>query len=184
MAIGIRLEKAGEGYDPSCSKFFGAPTVPLGWEETFSEDTFFLGQIRLSDLSGFAEADRLPTQGYLYFFLDTGEGDYDLVADVRYTEQEPEAIYDDFNAEVVGYEKFTEAYTVSFYETDDDTDGIRLFGAPSDWNYEDAPPRMLLQYDPLESDNGFLSHLDGFLYFFYGEDERDFSAVTLQEEYS
>ena len=30
----------------------------------------------------------------------------------------------------------------------------------------------------------FLDHLDGFLYFFFGKDEKDFSSVTLQEEYS
>ncbi|MBR2611518.1 MAG: DUF1963 domain-containing protein [Clostridia bacterium] len=184
MAIGIRLKKAEEGYDPSRSKFFGDPTVPQGWEESFSEDTFFLCQINLEDLASFEEAKVLPDKGYLYIFLDTEEGDYDLRPDVRYTAEDPEVIYDDFNGEVVDYEKFTEAYLMEFYETDDDADGIRLFGVPSDWNYESEAPKMLLQYDPLDNESGFLDHLDGFLYFFFGKDERDFDAITLMEEYS
>ena len=41
-----------------------------------------------------------------------------------------------------------------------------------------------MQFDPLDSKMGFLEHLDGFLYFIFGENERDFDAITLIEEYS
>ena len=41
-----------------------------------------------------------------------------------------------------------------------------------------------MQYDPLGNDMGFLDFLDGFVYFFFGEDEKDFEKITIMEEYS
>ena len=73
---------------------------------------------------------------------------------------------------------------MEFAQVDDDEICTKLLGNPSDWNYEEAPPKMLLQFDPLDNDMGFLSFLDGFVYFFYGDDENDLEEVYLQEEFS
>ena len=184
MAIGIQVKKASSGYDMGASKFFGTPTVPLAWEDDFDEDEIFFCQIRLADIAPLDAQGLLPHEGYLYIFLHTQNGHYDLRADVRYLAGEPELAIDDFNAAVDGYEHYTQAYLMEFYETDATADSTRLLGVPSDWNYEATPPRLLLQFDPLDSEMGFLDHLDGFLYFFFGEDERDFGSVVLRAEYS
>jgi hypothetical protein len=184
MAIGIKVKKAPADYDLGASKFFGTPTVPLAWEGDFYEDEIFLCQINLADIARLDKENRLPHTGYLYIFLHTDGGDYELEADVRYFDGEPELAIDDFNLEVEGYERFNDAYLMEFCEVDDGEACTRLLGVPSDWNYEDKPPKLLLQFDPLDSDMEFLNHLDGFLYFFFGKDEKDFSSVTLQEEYS
>lgn len=183
-AIRIKTKKAPETYDLGASKFFGTPTIPLAWEEDFYEDELFLCQIRLSDIAALDKENRLPHSGYLYIFLYTEDGDYRLSADVRYFDGEPELAYDDFNATVEGYEEYTEAYLMEFEKAEEDADCTRLFGVPSDWNYEDEPPKLLMQFDPLDSEMGFLDALDGFLYFFFGEDETDLEGVTLSEEYS
>jgi hypothetical protein len=138
----------------------------------------------LADIAHLDEENRLPLTGYLYIFLHTDGGDYDLEADVRYFESDPELAIDDFNLEVGGYERFNDAYLMEFCKVDDGEACTRLLGVPSDWNYEDKPPKLLLQFDPLDSEMGFLNHLDGFLYFFFGKNGKDFEGVTLVEEYS
>lgn len=183
-AIKITVKKAPDGYDLGASKFFGTPTVPLTWKEDFYDDDMFFCQINLSDIKEFDKDNALPHTGYLYIFLHTNGGDYDLKADVRYFDGEPELAIDDFNATVEEYERYTEAYLMEFSEAGEGEDCTRLLGVPSDWNYEDEPPRLLLQFDPLDSEMGFLDHIDGFLYFFFGKDEKKFESVTLVEEYS
>lgn len=184
MAIGIRVKRAPKDYDLGASKFFGAPTIPVSWGDEFDEDEIFFCQIRLSDIAHLDPENRLPHTGYLYIFLHTEGGEYDLSADVRYLCGEPEMVVDDFNAEVLGYESFNDAYLMEFYECEDDADCIRLLGAPSDWNYESEPNELLLQYDPLDSDMGFLDFIDGFLYFFFRDDERNLDDAYLHEEFS
>ena len=184
MAIGIRLKRAPRKYDLAASKFFGAPTIPREWDNSFYDEELFLCQIRLSDIASLDTDGRLPHEGYLYIFLDTSEGEYNLSLDVRYYAGEPTLAIDDFNEGVEGYEKFTRAYLVEFYPVADDEACTRLLGIPSDWNYAEEPPRLLLQYDPLDNETGFLSHIDGFLYFAFGEDECDLSKVRVIEEYS
>ena len=73
---------------------------------------------------------------------------------------------------------------MEFSEVDEDEICTRLFGNPSDWNYADAPPKLLMQYDPLDNEMDFLDTLDGFVYFFFDEDEKDFEKITLMEEYT
>ena len=183
-AIGIKVRKADEKYDLSASKFFGTPTVPLAWETDFDEDEIFFCQIRLSDLVDLDHDNRLPHSGYLYVFLHTNGGEYGLKADVRYYDGEPEMALDGFNAVVDGYEMFDNAYLMEFYPTDEVSDCTHLLGLPSDWNYEEEAPKLLMQFDPLDSHMGFLDHLDGFVYFSFGKDESDFESVTVLEEYS
>ncbi len=184
MAIGIKVKKAPEDYDLGASKFFGSPTIPQSFENDFSDDEMFFCQIKLSDIAHLDKDNRLPHTGYLYIFLNTEDGHYSLRARVRYTEDEPEVAIDEFNSSVEGYEDFTDAFLMEFFPVDDSECCTRLFGCVSDWNYEDEPPALLLQFDPLDNDMGFLDFLDGFLYFFYGEDEGRLEDVFLTEEYS
>ena len=184
MAIGIKVKKAQGDYDLGASKFFGDPTVPMGWEDAFYDDEMFFAQIRLADIAHLDTENKLPHTGYLYLFIHTEGGHYDLLADVKYHDGEPEVVLDEFNAQVEGYEQFGEAYLMEFAQVDDDEICTKLLGNPSDWNHEEAPPKMLLQFDPLDNDMGFLSFLDGFVYFFYGDDENDLEEIYLQEEFS
>lgn len=184
MAIKIKATKAPKEYDLGTSKFFGTPTIPNEWMHDFDEDTIFFCQIRLEDIAKFDKENRLPHRGYLYVFLDTYEGEYALQPIVRYYGGEPDTAVDDFNAEVEGYERFNDAWLMEFTETAEDEACTRLFGVPSDWNYEDEPPKLLMQFDPLDSQMGFLEHLDGFLYFTFGKDNRNFDEIILIEEYS
>lgn len=183
-AIAVAVSPAPTDYDLGVSKFFGAPTIPQEWLSTFDGDEIFFCQVRLAELAPFDPANRLPHTGYLYVFLHTGDGPYALRADVRYLPDEPDTVIEDFNAAVPEYERFTQAWRMEFSAADAEADGIKLFGTPSDWNYGDDAPPLLMQYDPLDSDMGFLDFLDGYLYLFFGADRRDLGAVTLHEEYS
>ena len=178
------MKKATGEYDIGASKFFGTPTVPLAWDGDFYDDEIFFCQIRLSDIAELDTENRLPHTGYLYVFLYTDGGDFSLRADVRYYDGEPELAIDGFNSTVEGYEGFCDEYLMEFSFVEGDEICTRLFGHPSDWNYADDPPRLLMQYDPLDNDMGFLDHIDGFLYLFFGKDEKDLDSITLHEEYS
>lgn len=184
MAIGIKVKKAQGKYDLDASKFFGSPTIPLAWENDFCEDEIFFCQIRLADIAPFDSENQLPHSGYLYIFLHTENGHYGLRADVRYFDGEPELILDDFNACVPEFEGFTQEFLMNFYEVGDDEICTKLFGEPSDWNYEQNPPKLLMQFDPLDNEMGFLDFLDGFLYFFFAKNEKDFKDIKLVQEYS
>lgn len=183
-AIRIKMKKAPECYDLGASKLFGTPTIPAEWEKDFDEDEIFFCQIRLADIAALDEENRLPHTGYLYVFLHTEEGKYHLGADVRYYDGEPTLALGEFNEAVEGYERYSDAYLMEFSLTEEDEICTRLFGVPSDWNYVDEPPKLLLQYDPLDNDTDFLDDLDGFVYLFFGEDEKDLKKVTLMEEYT
>lgn len=184
-AIAIKIKEAPDVYDIATSKFFGSPTIPKEWlEENFYEDEIFFCQIKLSELAPFDKENRLPHEGYLYIFLRTNEGEYDLKPVVRYYKGEPNVVVDYFNECVDGYSHLIKDYVMEFYEVDDDDYiGTKLFGTPSDWNYSDDAPPMLMQFDPLDNETGFLDHLDGFIYFFF-EKDGDLSTVFIQEEYS
>lgn len=183
-AIRITAKKAPESYDLGASKFFGTPTVPIEWEGDFCEDEIFFCQIRLSDIAALDKENRLPYTGYLYVFLKTEEGKYHLKADVRYHDGEPELAIDDFNAAIEGYEHYNDAYLMKFSETDGSEDCTRLFGIPSGWDGADEPPMLFMQYDPLDNHMGFLDFIDGFVYFFFGEDKKGLKNIILMEDYS
>lgn len=184
MAIGIKVKKAPKNYDFCASKFFGAPTIPLAWKYDFYDDEIFFCQIRLADIAHLDKENKLPHSGYLYVFLRTDNGDYDLEADVRYFDGEPELVMHDFNTEVEEYEQFNHAYLMEFFSVSDSAPCTRLLGVPSDWNYQDAPRKLLMQYDPLDSNMGFLEFLDGFVYLFFGKNKTNFAKVTIHQEYS
>lgn len=184
MAIKITVTKAGADHDLGASKFFGTPTVPVDWANTFDDDEIFFCQIRLEDIAHLDRENRLPHFGYLYVFLHTAGGDWDLTAHVRYCAEDPGMAIGDFNEAVEGYEQFNEAWLMEFSPAEEDADGIRLLGVPTDWGYEEEPPQLLLQFDPLDSEMGFLDSMDGYCYLCFGENPRDLSAITFQADYS
>lgn len=89
-AIGIKIKKADGNHDPCTSKFFGAPVLPDGWLEMFSEDIIFFGQIRLSDIAELDTENKLPHTGYLYLFLDIEMYPYQSMA--YYYDGEPNVV--------------------------------------------------------------------------------------------
>ena len=116
--------------------------------------------------------------------MDTANSEYSLVPIVRYTKQEPTTVLQGFNDIVDGYEQFVDDYLISFETCDDYEGGNKLLGKPNDWNYAEEPNDLLLQFDPLDSEMGLFSHLDGLIYLFLGEDRKKFKDVKIVEEIS
>ncbi len=168
-AIKITLTKAEKDYGLTASKLFGAPVLPEAWGNKFSEDIIFFGQIRLSDIAELDTENRLPHSGYIYLFLDTEI--YPYTAWAEYSEVEPRLVIDDFNEIDPRFEHLNQAFVMSFSRTEDICcDGNRLFGLPSS-GYE-SEGELFLQFDPLDTPTGFLEEIDGYAYFFFGEDGR------------
>ena len=184
MAIRLTVKKAEGEYDLGASKFLGSPVLPARWVNSFNEDIIFLLQLRLSDIKDLDKDNLLPHEGYLYIFLDVSNSEYSLKPIVKYTKSEPTHVLNGFNDIVDGYEEFVDDYLIEFSECDDYETGNKLFGKPNDWNYADEPRELLFQFDPLDSDMGIFSHLDGLLYFFFGKDRKTFKDVELMEEIS
>ena len=174
-AIGITLRRAEDGDDPGASKLFGAPAVPAGWQDRFSDDVIFFGQIRLADITALDTEGRLPHTGYLYLFLDIEMWPYEAWA--FYHDGEPEVVIDGFNSVEPRFAHLDRAWMMSFSAAADDADGTRLFGVPS--SLPDCGEELLLQFDPLAADTGFLDEIDGYAYFFFGADPRDIDAIRL-----
>jgi len=164
-AIGIKIKKADGKHDLSASKFFGAPVIPAKWLESFSDDVIFFAQIRLSDIAELDTDNKLPHTGYLYLFLDIEMYPYQAMA--YYYDGEPNVVIDDFNEAEPRFAHLNEDWLMSFEPVDEDFDGIRLFGIPSS-GYE-TDDELLLQFDPLAENTGFLDNIDGYAYFFFGE---------------
>ena len=184
MAIRLKVRKAEGDYDLGASKFLGGPVLPEKWMDSFSDDTIFLMQIRLEDIKDLDEENLLPHEGYLYFFLDVSNSEYSMVPIVKYLKEEPTHYLSEFNGIVDGYEEFINDYLIEFEKCDDFESGNKLLGKPNDWNYQDEPNQLLFQFDPLDSEMGIFSHLDGYLYFFFGKDKKTFKDVVLLEEIS
>jgi len=181
-AIGITVTKATEGYDLGASKFFGTPTVPAAWVDEFDDNEIFFCQIRLSDIAELDRENKLPHTGYLYIFLDISSFPYK--ARVLYYDGEPDTAIDDFNDEIPGAENLCDSWLMNFAEVEDDAQGIKLFGIPAGWGYDEDVPRILMQYDPLASNMGFADSIDGYAYFAFAEDSDKLEDVTYFEERS
>ena len=172
-SIKITLKKAEEGYDLLASKLFGAPVFPEGWEDKFTDDVIFFGQIRLSDIAELDTENRLPHTGYLYLMLDTDV--YPYTAITEYYDGDVRTVIDDFNEINPEFAHLNHAYLMSFEEADEDYDGTKLFGTPSSEPDEDG--ELLMQFDPLDEATGFLEEIDGYAYFFFGEDSERTDGV-------
>ena len=166
-AIKITLTKAEGEYDLTASKLFGAPVIPESWTNRFSDDVIFFGQIRLSDIAALDTENKLPHTGYLYIFLDTEIYPSSFMTFVDHTDETPTTVIEDFNEIDARFAHLNKAFLMSFEEADEDYDGTRLFGVPSSEPDEDG--ELLLQFDPLDNETGFLSEIDGYAYFFFGE---------------
>lgn len=141
-------------------------------------------------------AGQLPHEGYLYFFITAGEGarcmpSGDMRARVRYSAASPTTVVDDFNDASPAGEGLGRGYALTFASVADDDDGMKLLGTPAMWE-GDAPGRLLFQYDPYEASVPFLSHMDGYAYYFFppsdsagvGTPPRNFDRVTFTACYS
>ena len=184
MAIRLKIKKAEGDYDLGASKFLGNPVMPESWINKFDSNTIFLLQLRLSDIKDLDEENLLPHEGYLYIFLDVSNTEYSLEPIVKYTKKEPTCVLNGFNDVVDEYEKYVDDYLIEFEKCDDYSEGHKLFGKPNDWNYEEEPRQLLFTYDPLEAPMGLFSHLDGLIYFFFGNDRKTFKDVEIVEEIS
>ncbi len=169
-AIRIRMEKAPEEHDYFRSKFFGPPIIPQEWEERFGEHIAFLGQIRLDEIAPFDPENRLPHTGYLYFFVDTECYPYDVW--VEYYDGEPNLVVEDFNEYDHVFAELTTSYLMTFEECDEYENCTRLFGKPSS-GYDESFAPLLLQYDPLDNEAGFLDEIDGYVYIFCDTKDMD-----------
>ena len=183
-AIRLKAKKVEGKYDLGASKFLGDPVLPEKWLDIFDEFTLFLMQIRLEDIKDLDEENILPHEGYLYIFLDTSGGEYNLQPMVKYYKGEPTHSLEGFNSICPDYERFTDAFLIEFEKCEDESTGNKLFGCPADWNYQDEPRRLLFQFDPLDSEMGLFDNLDGLLYFFFDGKLGDLKKIKLQEEYS
>lgn len=175
-AIGIKIKKAYGDHDPGASKFFGAPTVPEKWLDMFSDDVIFFAQIRLSDIAKLDTENKLPHTGYLYLFLDVEMYPYQAMA--YYYDGEPNVVIDDFNEEEPRFAHLNKDMLMEFESVEETSDGTRLFGIPSS-GYE-SDKELLMQFDPLAEDTGFLDDIDGYAYFFFGDDKTDIDAISFE----
>ena len=187
MAIGMKLKKANESSKLDVSKFFGIPTLPLSIIDELSSDAIFIAQIKLEDIIPFDIDNKLPHVGFLYFFMESeDDSPYSYKkAVVLYSNEEPEVAISDFNQNSPISEGLNEDYIIEFFKADDSYEGNKLLGVPADWNYQDEPRELLLQYDPLDTEDlEFFSCLDGYIYFFFKDEKRKFNEVEIQLEYS
>ena len=184
-AIRIKTRRAEGEYDLGASKMLGNPVLPESIMNELPETAAFLMQIRLEDIKDLDVDNLLPHTGYLYFFLDVEDGLYSMKPIVKYTTEEPTTHVDGFNDIVEGFENYNHDFLIEFEKCDEFDEGNKLLGRPNDWQYAQEPEQLLLQIDPLaDPEMGLLDYLDGFLYFFFGEDMRDFSQVQFVEDIS
>lgn len=184
MAIRIKAKLATSTYDPGVSRFLGSPVLPEEYLNMFDDTVLFLLQINLEEIAEFDPENVLPHKGYLYFFLDTAEGEYNLKPIVKYYPGYPENVVDDFNSVVPGYEDYVDEYLIEFSKCDDYETGNKLLGKPNDWNYQDEPKKLLFQFDPLDSDMQLFDYMDGLFYFFFEGKTDEFDKISLKEEIS
>jgi len=174
IALKVRKLKKGEKIDESCSKFYGAPTLPKSLVNNYPDDCVFLLQINCKELKDLDPENRLPHEGYLYFFLDAEMyPSDDLYIFVDHTLEEPKYIIDDFNENSPINEGLNEPYIITFEKVDANYSGTKLLGYPSNYvdEYGDRPG-LLLQYDPLDFDVPFLATCDGYAFVFFGRTKK------------
>lgn len=168
IKIKIKKVEGNESFDEGSSKFFGNPTLPESLMNKFDLDYIFLCQIRCKDLKDFDLENRIPHEGYLYFFLDTINYPLDMVIVVNHTLEEPKYIVDDFNLDSSFDGDLSQTYRIEFEHAQSNCDGTKLLGNPSGWVDEnDDKDSLLLQYDPLDFNIPFLEFCDGYAYVFY-----------------
>ena len=157
--IGIKVEKAHGEYDPGTSKFFGSPTMPEEWlsDGTIGDEDFFFCQLKLAEFKSYDKENIINHKGFIYIFLAENNGKF--IPNVRYCQNEPDTLIDDFNAGFEALGDVETEYSIDFFETDTAEDGTRIL-------VENGEEITLLQYDPL--DDGmpeFLADTEKIAYF-------------------
>ena len=168
------------------SHFFGPLLAPKGLDDDLYDSTMFLGMIHLPEIASMDKGNKLPHEGYLYFFLDTEDGYRKLKPIVKYSDKEPEFIIDDFNDELTDeYPGIDKPVGIEFVEVDEEDEGCKLLGYPCDWNYENPPKTpLLLSISHFDEELNFLPHLDGYTYVFFGPKGHEFDGAYGFYEYS
>ena len=179
-SIKIKIKNTDRKEGLAVSKFFGKPTLPKEWISGFNDTTMFFLQINLGDIAKFDKNNKLPHEGFLYFFLDT-QDEQSLKCDVRYYKGVSRVIVDDFNSVVPGYEHFVKEVLIEFEEAEDDAKGTKLLGVSSNPHYQNESETLLLQFDPTDPGLGIFKKFKGLYFFFEEENKNDFSKVTLKQ---
>lgn len=172
IALKVRKVLPGEKIDEGCSKFFGSPCLPESLIDKYPDDSVFLLQINCEELKDLDPENRLPHEGYLYFFLDAEMyPSNDLYMFIEHSLDEKKYVIDDYNLRSPIPEGLNEPYIITFEKVDAGYDGTKLLGYPNN-NVDDNNDRngLLLQYDPLDFDVPFLATLDGYAFIFFGDD--------------
>lgn len=141
--INIVVEKAHGDYDPGTSKFFGAPTCPDEWLENgfLGDDDFFFCQLNIAEFKKYDSSGLLPEKGFIFVFLSKqGDG---FVPNVRFCEENPQTLIDDFNAGFEDFGDIESEYSIDFKETPDGDNASALLEC-------DGDRVTLLKYDPLD----------------------------------
>ena len=187
IAIGLRFVPYVESKHLK-SHFLGMPLLPATLAEELNKDNIiFLGQIFLPDIAALDIENRLPHEGYLYFFFDTSNTTRALKPIVRYSKEEPKVLVEGFNESVDLdlYRGIDIPRGVEFYEVDEDDDGCKLLGYPCDWNYMEKPKNpLLLSISHFDEELDFLPELDGYTYIFFGPKGHEFDGAYGFYEYS
>lgn len=138
--IGLTVEKAHGDYDPGTSKFFGVPTCPDEWLENgfIGEDDFFFCQLNIDEFKKYDAEELLPDTGFIYIFLTEKDGTF--IPNVRYCEENPQTMIEDFNVGFEDYGDIEADYSIDFC---DNTDGSALL-------INNGDEVILLKYDPLD----------------------------------
>ena len=184
-AIRIKTKRATGDYDPGASKMLGDPVLPPGMVDELPGSAMFLMQINLEDIKDLDKDNLLPHRGYLYFFLDVEDDIYNMKPIVKYSEVAPKEHITEFNNIIEGFEQFNKDFLIEFEECDDSDTGNKLLGCPGDWQFAEEPDQLLFQLDPYEEPMmEMFPTFDGMMYFFFGEDRRNFDEVKFVEDFS
>ena len=82
-AIGLRFVPYDEKKHLK-SHFLGAPAAIPTMQDEFDDGVFFLGMIHLPEIAALDKENKLPHEGYLYFFLDSSGTTRRMTPIVRY----------------------------------------------------------------------------------------------------
>lgn len=185
-AIGLRFVPYDEKKHLK-SHFLGAPAAIPAMRDKFDDGVFFLGMIHLPEIAALDKENKLPHEGYLYFFLDSSGTTRRMTPIVRYVKEEPSIVIEDFNLspKLKGIHGIERPHGIEFEEVDEDYDGCKLLGVPCDWNYPNPPKDpLLLSISHFDEELDFCPELDGYTYIFFGPKGKEFDEAYGFYEYS
>ncbi len=162
-----------------CSKIGGSPVFPMNFlEDNGVYDCLFVAQINLAQI----KCDKLPSEGFLYFFLNIDEYPYE--GKVIYTNEQVVQVYQLINED---FDEFGDPSAYQIVPTEEDA-GLGIC-TPFDENLdldsqiETFGAINLLELDSMSLPQGVLTlgQPDGWYLFVIDTDslaEGDFSQVT------